>query len=154
MQPVSDRGERHPGRSIRFLLVSAALVAALAVPAAAFAGKGGGGGSSTAWIALATVSGAAAAAAEPRVGSTVKFSSGYPTGTKNAWVSLSCYQGETLVYAEGGKPSADFVLGGAWSVWATTGGGASCRAELGDLYWRGGKQYYTYLAHTNFEAGA
>ncbi len=154
MQSVSNPEQRHERRSVRLFLVSAALVAAFATPAAAFAAKGGGGGAGTAWIALATVSGAAAAAAEPRVGSTVKFSAGYPTGTKNAWVSVSCFQGATLVYAEGGKPSANFVLGGASSVWTTTGGAASCRAELGDLYWRGGKQYYTYLAHTDFEAGA
>jgi hypothetical protein len=153
MQLVSSvPNERRGRRSVRPFLLSAALVAALAIPAATLAGKGGGS-TSTPWIALASVSNGVLAAAAPRLGSSVKFSTGYPTGTKNPWVSLYCYQGGNVVYAEGGKPTADFVLGGASSDWAATGGAASCRAELGDLYWRGGKQYYTFLAQTWFDAG-
>ena len=146
--------ERRTGRPVRLFLLSAALVVALAIPAAALAGKGSGGASATPFIALASVDNGALAAAAPRIGSSVKFSTGYPTGTKNPWVSLYCYQDGNIVYAEGGKPSADFVLGGASSAWVVVGGAASCRAELGDLYWRGGKQYYTSLAQTSFDAGA
>jgi hypothetical protein len=155
MQPISSGpGERQARRPVRLFLLSAALVVALAIPAAALAAKGSGGAATTPWIALASVSNGALAAAGPRLGSSVKFSTGYPTGTKNAWVSLYCYQGATLVYAEGGAPSSDFVLGGGSSGWTAVGGAASCRAELGDLYWRGGKQYYTFLAQTWFDAGA
>ena len=56
------------------------------------------------------------------------------------------------MWGQGGSPSAEFYLGGASSDWQRSGGAATCRAELGDLYWRGGRQYYDYLAHTNFEA--
>jgi hypothetical protein len=133
------------------LLASLVIVALIAVPASAFAGKGGGS-STPSWIALSSVGGAFAAA-QPNLGSSVRFSSGYPTSTKNPWVSLTCKQGETMVYGEGGSPSSDFVLGGASSLWLEVGGAAACRAELGDLYWRGGHQYYTFLAVTNFDAG-
>jgi hypothetical protein len=148
----TGRLERQPRRVRRAALVTASLALAIAIPATAFAGKGGGS-TTPAWISLATVSGQAVAAAQPRVGSSVKFSTGYPTGTKNAWVSVTCYQDGSLVYGEGGVPSHDFVLGGASSDWAASGGAATCRAELGDLFFRGGRQYYNYLAHTNFEAG-
>lgn len=145
--------ERQPRRAARVALVAAAVALAVAIPATAFAGKGGGSSTTTPWIALASVSGQSVAAAQPTVGASVRFASGYATSTKNPWVSLTCYQNGALVYGEGGAPSSDFVLGGATSDWAATGGAASCRAELGDLYWKGGKQFYTYLAHTTFEAG-
>ena len=143
-----------PRRSKRVIigqLSSLVIIAMLAVPIVAFAGKGGGGASTPAWITLASVSGRAAA--EPSLGSAVKFATGYATSTKNPWVSVYCYQDGTLVYAEGNNPSADYVLGGASSAWKDNGGAATCRAELGDLYWRGGHQSYTYLAHVNFDAG-
>ena len=146
------RSERQPFRARRATLLASAFVLALVVPASALAAKGGGT-TGPAWIALATVSGQSVAAAQPNLGNAVRFASGYATSTRNPWVSVTCYQNGVLVYGEGGKPSADFVLGGATSDWAATGGPASCRAELGDLYWKGGHQYYTYLAHTNFDAG-
>ena len=134
------------------LLSSLAIAAILVIPATAFAAKGGGT-PAPAWIALATVSGQSVAAAQPNLGSAVKFAAGYASSTKNPWVSVICYQGGALVYGDGGSPSADFVLGGASSQWVTNGGAATCRAELGDLYWKGGHQYYTYLANTSFDAG-
>ena len=144
--------ERYPASRRSRVIAVVGVMALLAIPASTFAAKGGG--STAPWISLASVGGQSlAATAEPRVGSAVKFSSGYPTATKNPWVSLTCFQEGQLVYGEGGKPGAEFVLGGATSDWAATGGAASCRAELGDLYWKGGKQFYTYLAHTNFGAG-
>jgi len=133
------------------LLSSLAIAAILVVPATALAAKGGGT-PAPAWIALATVSGQSVAAAQPTLGSAVKFNTGYASTTKNPWVSVTCYQGGDLVYAAGGVPSSDFVLGGSSSTWLAVGGAATCRAELGDLYWRGGHQYYTYLANTSFDA--
>ena len=153
MQPGSSKDAPRARRSIRVLVISAALVAALGIPAAALAGKGGGT-SSAAWIALASVTDGALAVAQPRLGTSVRFSTGYSTGTKNPWVSVSCWQGDTMVYGQGGAPSTEFGLGGASSLWLDVGGAATCRAELGDLYWRGGKQYYTFLALTWFDAGA
>jgi hypothetical protein len=125
------------------------IVALIAVPATAFAGKGGT--PTPSWIALGSVGGALAPL-QPSLGSSVRFSTGYPTSTKNPWVSLLCYQGTTLVYGEGGDPGDTFQLGGGSSQWLTVGGGAACTAELGDLYWRGGHQYYTFLATTHFDA--
>ena len=143
---------RNAGNRAKVGLVSSlAIAAVLVVPATAFAGKGGGT-PAPAWIALATVSGQSVAAAQPSLGSAVRFSTGYASTTKNPWVSVTCYQDGALVYAQGGAPSSDFVLGGSSSTWLTIGGAATCRAELGDLYWRGGHQYYTYMANTNFDA--
>jgi hypothetical protein len=132
------------------LLASIAILAILVIPGSTLAK----GTSVTPWISLASVNGGSAAAAQPNLGSDVRFNSGYSTNTKNPWVSVSCYQGGTLVYGEGGSPTSDFVLGGAASAWLSAGGAATCRAELGDLYWKGGHQYYTYLAHTDFTAGS
>jgi len=142
-------GRRAAGR-IRGALVTTAIAAALlAVPASTLA-KGNSGGSTTPWITLASVNGGAPV--YPTLGSSVKFATGYPSTTKNPWVSVVCYQGSALVYGEGNTPSSTFVLGGAASTWLTVGGSAECTAELGDLYWRGGHEYYTYLATTTFSA--
>lgn len=152
MAPMSPaQVERTPRRTQKAAIAAAALALAIAIPATVSAGKGGGS-SSTPWIALVSVSGVTLAAAQPRLGASVRFASGYPKGTRNAWVSLTCYQDGSLVYGEGGAPSDEFSLGGGSSLWLASGGAATCRAELGDLYWRGGQQYYTYLAHTNFDA--
>jgi hypothetical protein len=145
-------GHSATGR-IRGALISAAIIAAIvAVPATALAKGGGSGGSfgPTPWIALSTVNGGAPV--HPTLGSAVGFAAGYPSTTKNPWVSVMCYEGSTLVYGEGGGPTHQFVLGGASSVWLGVGGTANCTAELGDLYWRGGHEYYTYLATTSFSA--
>src|SRR5665811_2354282 len=136
--------ERHGRARIVGAILSAAVLAALiAAPAATLAAKGGSGGTTASWIALSSVNGAAATV-QPSLGSTVSFAAGYPSTTKNPWVSLLCYQGTTLVYGEGGGPSHQFQLGGASSDWLAVGGSATCTAELGDLYWRGGHEYYTY----------
>jgi hypothetical protein len=132
------------------LLSSLAIVAILVIPATVLAR---GGTSVTPWISLASVNGTAAASTQPKLGSDVKFAAGYSTSTKNPWVSVSCYQNDVLVYGEGNSPTSDFVLGGFGSVWTQVGGAASCSAELGDLYWKGGHEYYTYLARTYFTAG-
>ena len=92
------------------------------------------------------------AASWPTLGSSVAFGSSYPRGTKNAWISLMCYQGTTLVYGEGGEADHVFMLAGASSDWLSSPGPAVCTAELGDLYWRGGQEYYNFLADTTFTA--
>ncbi len=131
----------------------AAILAVGLVAGTAFAGKGGGT-TATPWIALASVDGnTSAALPQPSLGSSVGFAAGYPKNTKNPWVSLSCYQDGTLVYGEGGKVDHTFVLGGGSSLWLSVGGSATCTAEFGDLYWKGGYEYYTYLATTSFSAG-
>ena len=145
--------ERTPLK-VRFAMLAIVLVAAFAVPVTSSAGRGGGSGTpAEPWIALATVDGeVATSSSQPRLGSQVSFAAGYPTRTKNPWVSLVCYQDGVLVYGQGGSPASEFYLGAASSVWVTNGGAATCKAELGDLYWRGGQQYYTYMAETWFEA--
>jgi len=131
----------------------AALVVGL-MAGTAFAGRGGGT-AATPWISLATVDGSRmSASVQPSLGSAVTFDAGYPKSTKNPWVSLMCYQDGTLVYGEGGKVGHEFVLGGASSDWLRAGGAASCHAELGDLYWKGGHEYYTFLAETWFDAAS
>jgi len=107
-------------------------------------------GESRIW--LMEPAGAATSASWPTLGSSVAFGAVYPKATKNPWVSLICYQGDTLVYGEGGVVDGTFMLGGASSLWLDTPGPAVCNAELGDLYWRGGHEYYTYLTDTTFTA--
>jgi hypothetical protein len=101
---------------------------------------------------LMSPAGASVAGSWPTLGSSVAFGSTYPKSTKNPWVSLTCYQNGTFAYAEGGVADHMFVLGGGSSPWLSVGGSADCTAELGDLYWRGGHEYYTYLASTTFTA--
>jgi len=107
-------------------------------------------GESRIW--LTQPDGAAVPASWPTLGSAVAFGATYPKATKNPWVSLDCYQGDALVYVAGGSADATFALGGSSSLWLDSPGPAFCTAELGDLYWRGGHQYYTYLADTSFSA--
>jgi hypothetical protein len=145
--------ERQPRRTSRVLIATAALAMVVAIPATAFAGKGSGGTTSGSWISLASVDGTSAAATQPVLGASVKFAAGYPKATSNPWVSLTCYQDGALVYGEGGAPSNAFTLGGYSSTWLSVGGAANCTAELGNLYWKGGHEYYTYLATTSFTAG-
>jgi hypothetical protein len=141
---------RLSGGRIRGALIATAIVLALvAAPASALA-KGGSGGSTTPWIALASVNGSAPV--HPTLGSWVGFAAGYPSATKNPWISVMCYEGTNLVYGEGGVVGHLFQLGGGSSEWLALGGSATCTAELGDLYWRGGHEYYTYLATTSFNA--
>lgn len=153
MQAGSDTaptGRRVAGRIAGALISTAILAAMVVAPAASLAKGGGSGGTVTSWITLSTVNGAAPT--HPMLGTSVAFASGYPTTTKNPWISVDCFEGGVLVYGEGGGPSHTFQLGGATSVWNTVGGAASCTAELGDLYWKGGHEYYTYLATTTFSA--
>lgn len=151
MMAGSGKPSLHGG-FLRGIAVAAAVALVLALPLAAMAGRGGPN-SAPAWISLSSVDGTALdAVAEPSLGSWVAFSTSYAKNTKNPWVSLMCYQEGTVVYGEGGGPDHEFLLGGASSDWVRSAGPAQCRAELGDLYWQGGRQYYRYLADTTFHA--
>ena len=144
--------ERTP-RKVRFAMIAIVLLAAFAIPVTSSAGKASGGAATEPWITLATVDGEAAhSSSVPALGSWIEFASGYPTRTRNPWISLTCYQAGAVVFGEGGVPAHVFELGGASSDWLRSGGAATCRAEAGDLYSRGGQQYYVYLAHLMFDA--
>jgi len=149
---VSPRGSRRAPRVGGALISTAIAVAMVALPAATLAKGGGSGTPAPAWIQLSSVNGTSAATTKPTLGSTVAFATGYPSTTKNPWISLVCREGADVVYAEGGSPSHQFLLGGSSSTWLTVGGTATCTSELGDLYWKGGHEYYTYLATTDFSA--
>jgi hypothetical protein len=76
-------------------------------------------------------------------------------GWEYPMVEVGCYQSGTLVYMELNKPGAEFLLGGAWSVWETNGGPANCTAKLYAYGWRGGKESVRYLdASVSFDAAA
>lgn len=150
--PLANPSDRLPAARVRAALVAGGMIAAvLAAPASVLAK----GTTLQPWISLATVDGSTLTASkvQPKLGDSVTFAAGYPTSTKNPWVSLTCTQDGVLVYGEGGSPTDTFLLGGGSSDWLTVGGSASCTAELGDLYWKGGHEYYTYLATTSFAAG-
>lgn len=87
-------------------------------------------------------------------GDQITFTCVVPHGTHNPWISVTAYDDiGALLYGEGGPVGHTFQLGGASSEWVGRGGGpAQVHAELGDLYWRGGHEYYTKLAETNFDA--
>jgi hypothetical protein len=142
---------RLSGGRIRGALIATAIAAALvAVPASTLA-KGSSGGATTPWIALASVNGSASV--QPKLGSWVTFSTGYSSNIRNPRVEVDCYQNGSLVYGEAGAPYDTFVLGGGSSIWLTTGGPASCTANL--FYWgsHAGTQTYNLLASTSFTAG-
>jgi hypothetical protein len=151
---MAGPGTAPTGRSrgrIAGAILSTAVVAALVLAPASTLARGGSGTPAPAWISLASVNGSAAST-RPMLGSTVAFATGYPSTTKNPWISLTCTENGTTVYVEGNSASGSFMLGGYSSVWLSVGGTATCTAELGDLYWKGGHEYYTYLATTSFSA--
>lgn len=141
---------RRGGRVAGAFIATAIVFALVALPAGTLA-KGGGSTPTGSFIALTTVGGTAATT-KPMLGNWVGFATGYPGATKNPWISLTCTENGATVYGEGGGPTHQFQLGGASSDWWAVGGTANCTAELGDLYWKGGHEYYTYLATTSFSA--
>jgi hypothetical protein len=56
--------------------------------------------------------------------------------------------GPDLVFTDLDKPSASFKLGGYSSPWLSTGGDATCRADLDSYGWKSGVEYIQGLAHT------
>lgn len=153
-------GFRHViGVGLQTVLI-AAIVAALAIAAAtvtrtAPTGAGSAFAASknqTSWISLAGGS-TTAAATQPQLGSTVAFSTGYPTTVKNPRIEVLCYQGGSLVYGEAGGVNDNFLLGGGGSIWLTNGGSADCVANLYYFGQHAGLQTYNKLASTSFVAG-
>ena len=104
----------------------------------------------TAWIALRTTTGLAAA--KPALGATVAFDAGYPKTVKTPRYAVWCYQGDALVYMEARNLDESLQLGGGGSAWLTTGGAASCRADLFYFTYKGQVQTYHWLASTSFDA--
>jgi hypothetical protein len=119
-------------------------------PAGAASVLAGNRSSQAAWITLAQVS--TAASTQPSLGSSVAFSTGYPTSVKNPRIEVLCYQGGSLVYGEAGGVNDTFLLGGGGSIWLTNGGSADCTANLYYFGWHAGTQTYNKLASTSFSA--
>src|SRR6266487_1333883 len=122
-------------------LVAPAIVLTLAaIPA--HAAKKPTGAATSSNISIATIDGARLAAADssptPSLGDTLTFATtvGSISGWEYPMVSLSCYQGGTLVYVDLAKPADNFLLGGSASRWLANGGGAYCDAELDAYGWR------------------
>jgi hypothetical protein len=132
----------------RFVVLAslAAALCALAAPALA--------GTKDSSITLNQSEAGLAPTAAPHLGSTVSFTTVYPTNVKNPRVEVLCYQNGALVYGEGGAPTDSFTLGGGGSLWLTGGGAASCVANLYFFTWKAGQPATTYLATTSFDAGA
>jgi hypothetical protein len=143
--------ERHGARRVRAAILSAAVLASLvAMPLTALAK--GGAPAVTASIALASVDGAASIS--PHLGGSVTFTVTFPTSVKNPRIEVDCYQGSTLVFGMGGAINYAFQLGGAGSVWLSTGGSADCTATLFYFGSHAGKQTFNPLATTSFAAAA
>ena len=117
-----------------------------------FAGASAGQSGGTWWIELASVNGRAASV-QPTLGSTVSFSTGYPSNVKNPRIEVLCYQNGDLVYGEAGSVTHSFLLGGASSAWLRAGGSAACTANLFYFGTHAGHQTYNWLASTTFSAG-
>lgn len=94
----------------------------------------------------------ATSTAWPTLGDYVTFTVTIPDSLRSdfVFVQVLCYQGpiHSLTFAASGPPDTEFLLGGTNSPWLSSGGPASCNADL--FYWtRGGK--YTVIASTDFE---
>ena len=120
----------------------------------------------TADIQLAGVDSRLSADAEPSLGSAVFFDVVVPSNVNNPRVVVNCYQGDELVYGEGGSVGqatgdgsdslgySGFLLGGGGSTWKDRGGEADCVATLFYYSQKAGKQTFNALDSTSFHAGA
>ena len=97
-------------------------------------------------------SGALVSQSGPALGDRVTFTTVIPTNVRNPRVEVLCYQNGSLVYGEAGAPADAFLLGGGASLWLTSGGAASCVANLYYFTWKAGQPATTYLATTSFDA--
>jgi hypothetical protein len=100
------------------------------------------------------------------IGDTLTFTTTVPKlfGWQYPMIDVQCYQDvdgdgtlefgypwEDIVYSELYKPSESFTLGGYSSIWKNRGGGpAECIANLDAYGWKGGQQYVTVFASTEF----
>lgn len=90
----------------------------------------------------------------PTLGDTVTFTTTYPKGWRNPRLQVDCEQQGVTVWSYSTTPDGAVLLGGASSDWLTSGGPASCRADLLDLTYKGQRQDVTWGASLTFEAGA
>lgn len=88
--------------------------------------------------------------AQPTLGSTVAFTTTYANTYKGPRVNLNCYQNGTLVWGTLGLVTDQYKLGGDASPWVSSGGPATCVADLVNVTWKGGVEYVTWMASTNF----
>jgi hypothetical protein len=144
------------GVMVQALLIGAIItLAALALspvlrPAASIAGVQTSYASTTSWIALRSAT--SAAATQPSLGSTVAFDAGYPKTVKTPRYAVKCFQDGVLVYAEARNVDESLLLGGGSSTWLTSGGSATCTADLFYFTYKGKVQTYHWLASTDFAA--
>jgi len=150
--PSPTAFERRERRQVAVFTLALALVAALVIPVATFAGRGNT--ASTPWIQLSIVAGARLAdGAQPSLGSEVTFAAGYPNNVNNPRIYVHCYQDGELVFGMAGGVDETFLLGGGGSIWLDRGGPANCKATLFYYGWHAGTQTYVPLAETSFDAG-
>jgi hypothetical protein len=151
--------------------ITALIAGALALMAApAFAAKGGAGSgttSSSSSISIASIDGTrmAATTTSPttKLGDSLAFATTVQplAGWQYPMVAVSCYQdvngdgvvdtslsGPDVVFVQLDKPSTAFMLGGYSSPWLSTGGDATCRADLDSYGFKSGVEYTQVLAHT------
>jgi hypothetical protein len=158
MQAFSSSTRHVVGVGLQALVIAAIIAALTFATAVAVGGNPAGAGSlkaarsQTSWIELSQVG--AAATIQPTLGSSVSFSTGYPSTVKNPRIEVLCYQDGSLVYGEAGSVTYSFQLGGGGSIWLTNGGGADCTANLFYFGSHAGKQTYNKLASTSFSAGS
>lgn len=89
----------------------------------------------------------------PHLGGTVTFTTTGVDKIKSPRIAVRCFQGTAMGYAEAGPADQAFLLGGAWSLWLTAGGPASCTAELFYIVWSpNSPQVFVTLATTSFNA--
>src|SRR5512133_3009916 len=148
---------------MRKVVVTLAALATIAVFAAAstagYAGKASKPNSGTSSIALASVMSGdgttkLAAGVKPALGNRVTFATtvGSIAGWEYPMVDLECRQNGVIVFSQLDKPDATFLLGGGSSVWLTTGGAATCTADLDAYGTKGGTWSVRVLSETSFDA--
>ena len=93
---------------------------------------------------------------DPALGSQVSFANTYPNGTKNPADSVACYQNGSVVWSEilniSQEQQYGFKLGGDSSPWLTSGGSASCSADLISVDFKPSGETITVLARDPFTA--
>jgi hypothetical protein len=126
------------------------VVVASVFSAASLAAQGNANNKQTAVIFLNAPSAPTAMSTwEPSLGAYVTFTTIFPgkLDPNYVYIQVLCYQEGALVFATAGRYDRAFLLGGSGSPWLSTGGAASCHADL--YYWA---RKYNPLASTDFSA--
>ncbi len=147
---------------MRKMVVALAVLAAIAAFSTAGynskASKPSSGISSIALDSVITADGTAklAATVKPALGNRVTFATtvGSLAGWEYPMVVVSCYQSGKMVWSTVDDPGAAFLLGGANSDWALSGGSAACTATLAAYGWHRGIESIRPMADTSFDATA